>query len=110
MDSKYLFESMQLMEEFNDEEIEIPVAKISWWEGRPETLIIIKFIDDDETWYEYDGSRTGLGGDNEFPSMDEAIKGFIDDYASEIKDLKFRHGYEQYDSLLDSTRGVVYGG
>ena len=109
MDSRYLFESMQLMEEFNDEEIEIPVAKISWWEGRPETLIIIKFIDDDEIWYEYDGSRTGLGG-SEFPSMDEAIKGFIDDYASEIKDLKFRHGYEQYDSLLDSTRGVVYGG
>lgn len=93
-----------------DDEIEIPVAKIYWWEGRPENLIIIKFIDDDETWYEYDGSITGLGGDDEFQSMDEAIKGFIDGYASEIKDLKFRRGYEQYDSLLDSTRGVVYGG
>lgn len=97
-----------IIEAMSDDEIEIPVAKISWWEGRPETLIIIKFIDDDEVWYEYDGSRTGLGGNAEFQSMDEAIKGFIDKYASEIKDLKFKPRYEKYNSLLNSTRDVVY--
>ncbi len=99
--SDYITEAML------DDEIEIPVAKISWWEGKPETLIIIKFIDDDETWYEYDGSKTGLGG-SEFPSMDEAIKGFVDKYASEIKDLKFKPKYEKYNSLLDLNRGITY--
>ena len=96
------------MEIPNYKETKIPVAKILWWEGRPETLIVMKYVDGDETWYELEGSRSEFGGvADEFQSMDDALSNFINEYGSEVKDLIFRPGYEKYGSLLDSTGGIV---